>query len=67
MVGDITVADIKNLLNHWINKGYTYTTVKKNYGVLNEYFQYLHREELIPESDGKCGDDEEKQLFVCAG
>ena len=27
-VGDITAADIKNLLNYWMNKGYTYTTVK---------------------------------------
>lgn len=46
-VGDITAADIKNLLNYWMNKGYAYTTVKKAYVVLNEYFRYLYREELI--------------------
>lgn len=46
-VGDITAADIKSLLNHWMNKGYAYTTVKKAYVVLNEYFRYLYREELI--------------------
>lgn len=46
-VGDITAADIKNLLNYWMNKGYAYTTVKKVYVVLNEYFRYLYREELI--------------------
>lgn len=46
-VGDITAADIKNLLNHWMNKGYAYTTVKKAYVVLNEYFRYLYREQLI--------------------
>lgn len=46
-VGDITAADIKNLLNYWMNKGYAYTTVKKAYVVLNEYFRYLYREQLI--------------------
>jgi len=46
-VGDITSADIINLLNYWMNKGYAYTTVKKAYVVLNEYFRYLYREELI--------------------
>lgn len=34
-VGDITSADIKSLLNHWMNEGYAYTTVKKAYVVLN--------------------------------
>lgn len=46
-VGDITSADIKNMLNYWMNKGYAYTTVKKAYVVLNEYFRYLFKEELI--------------------
>ena len=49
-VGDITSADIKNLLNYWMNKGYAYTTGKKAYVVLNEYFRYLYREELIPKN-----------------
>ena len=49
-VGDITAADIKNLLNYWMNKGYAYTTVKKAYVVLNEYFRDLYREELIPKN-----------------
>ena len=49
-VGDITAADIKNVLNYWMNKGYAYTTVKKAYVVLNEYFRYLYREELIPKN-----------------
>lgn len=49
-VGDITSADIKNLLSYWMNKGYAYTTVKKAYVVLNEYFRYLYREELIPKN-----------------
>ncbi len=47
IVSDITSADIKNMLNYWMNKGYAYTTVKKAYVVLNEYFRYLFKEELI--------------------
>lgn len=46
-VGDITAADIKNLLNHCMSKCYAYTTVKKAYVVLNEYFRYLYTEGLI--------------------
>ena len=33
-----------------MNKGYAYTTVKKAYVVLNEYFRCLYREELIPKN-----------------
>ena len=29
VVGDITSADIKALLNHWMNESYAYTTVKE--------------------------------------
>lgn len=46
-VGDITAADIKYLINYWMNKGYAFTTVKKAYVLLNEYFRYLFKEELI--------------------
>jgi len=46
-VGDITAADIKNVLNYWMSKDYAYTTVKKAYVLLNEYFRYLYSEELI--------------------
>lgn len=46
-VGDVTAANIKNLLNHWMNLNYAYTTVKKAYVVLNEYFRYLYQEDLI--------------------
>ena len=49
-VGDITAADIKNLLNCLMNENYAYTTVKKAYVLLNEYFRYLYREELIPKN-----------------
>ena len=47
VVGDITAADLKVVLNHWINQGYAYTTVKKVYIVLNEYFRYLTQQEIL--------------------
>lgn len=40
-VGDITVADIKALLNHFMNEGQAYTTVNKIHNLLGEYFRYL--------------------------
>ena len=47
VVGDITSADIRDLLNQEMNDGYAYTTVKKVHVLLNEYFRYLTRQELI--------------------
>ena len=49
-VGDISAVDVKSLLNYWMGKSYAYTTVKKAYVVLNEYFRYLYQEELIPKN-----------------
>ena len=46
-VGDITAADIKSLLNHFMNEGYAYTTVKKIHNLLGEYFRYLTEQEHI--------------------
>ena len=48
IVGDVTPADIKMLLNHWMNEGYAYTTVKKVHNLLTDYFRYLAWQELIP-------------------
>ncbi len=50
IVGDITPADIKTVLNHWMNEGYAYTTVKKVYNILTDYFRYLTQQELIPKN-----------------
>ena len=47
IVGNITATDIKKVLNHWMNEGYAYTTVKKVHNILNEYFRYLTQQELI--------------------
>ena len=50
VIGDITSADIKALLNHWMNEGYAYTTVKKVYNILTDYFRYLTQQEYIPKN-----------------
>ena len=47
VVGDITAADVKSLLNHWMSEGYAYTTVKKVYHLLTDYFRHLVQQELI--------------------
>lgn len=47
IVGNITSADIKSLLNHWMNEGYAYNTVKRTYILLGVYFRYLTQEEYI--------------------
>ena len=47
VVGDITAADLKEVLNHWMGEGYAYTTVKKVHIVLHEYFRYLTQQEII--------------------
>ena len=47
VIGNITAADIKKVLNHWMTEGYAYTTVKKVHNILNEYFRYLTQQELI--------------------
>ncbi len=47
VVGDMVAADIKNLLNHLIYKGLSFSTVKKAYVLLNEYFRTMYLEALI--------------------
>ena len=47
VVGDISSADVKELMNYWMNEGYAYTTVKKVYVLLNEYFRYMYKEGLL--------------------
>ena len=39
--------DLKSVLNYWMEQGYAYTTVKKVYILLNEYFRYLTEEDFI--------------------
>ena len=46
-VSNITAADIKKLLNGIMMKGLSYSSCKKAYLLLNEYFRYLEREDHI--------------------
>ena len=47
IVGNITAADIKKVLNHWMTESYAYTTVKKIHIMLGDYFKYLTQQELV--------------------
>ena len=66
VVGNIKSADIKNLLNHWMNEGYAYTTVKKVYVILNEYFRYLTQQELIQKNPMQSAPMIKKANFMAA-
>ena len=43
----LPISDLKEVLNYWMGEGYAYTTVKKVYIVLNEYFRYLTQQEIL--------------------
>lgn len=47
VVSTIKSADIKQILNDRMQKGYAYTTVKKIHNLLNEYFRYIIQQEFI--------------------
>lgn len=47
VVGDITPADVKAMLNHWMYLGRSYSLVKKAYVLLNEYFRTMYLEAMI--------------------
>ena len=68
-VGDITAEDIRKILTYWMNKGYAYTTVKKIYMLLNEYYRYLYKEGKISRNpmENENIDIENKTLSVKRG
>ena len=41
IVSNITGADIKRLISTLTDKGYSFSTVKQTYNLLNEYFDYF--------------------------
>ena len=47
IVRDITGADIKKVLNTIVMSGKSYSTCKKAYLLLSEFYRYLEREDLI--------------------
>ncbi len=66
VVGDITAADLKEMLNHWMNQCYAYTTVKKVYIVLNEYFRYLTQQEILAKNPMNSVPMIKKSNFIAA-
>ena len=66
LVGDVTSADIQKLLNHWMNKGYAYITVKKVYNLLTDYFRYLTQQELIQKNPMTAAPMIKKAYFLAA-
>jgi len=65
-VGDITAADLKGVLNHWMNKGYAYTTVKKAHVLHNEFFRYLTQQEIIVKNPMQSVPMMKKAYFLAA-
>ena len=61
-----TSADIKAVLNHWMSEGYAYTTVKKVYNILTDYFRYLSQQELIPKNPMTAAPMIKKANFLAA-
>ena len=47
VIGNIAATDLKEVVKHWMGEGYAYTTVKKVYIVLNEYFRYLTQRKTL--------------------
>ena len=46
-----------------MNEGYAYTTVKKVYNILTDYFRYLTQQEYIPKNPMAAGShDQEVKL-----
>ena len=46
-VGDITSADIMKVLNEAMTKGMSYSSTKKIYNLLSQYFEYLEKGGMI--------------------
>ena len=42
IVSNITGSDIKRLISTLTGQGYSFSTVKQTYNLLNEYFDYLY-------------------------
>lgn len=66
VVGDITAADIKSMLNSLMNKGLAFSTVKKAYALLNEYFRIMHVEGMIRKNPMDSAEMIKKANFLSA-
>ena len=50
IISEITSADLNGILTQMMNEGYSHSTVKHVYSLLNEYFRYLCYEDYIPKN-----------------
>lgn len=66
VVSTIKSADIKQILNDRMQKGYAYTTVKKIHNILNEYFRYLIQQEFIQKNPMQSTPMIKKSNFMAA-
>ena len=46
-VGNVTAADVQQILNKKMNKGYAFTTVKKIHDIFNDYFRHITQQGVI--------------------
>lgn len=53
LIINITAEDTYGLIVEMMRKGYSHSTVKKTYSLMNQYFRYLYSEELIPKNPMK--------------
>lgn len=63
---NITATDLHEILVQMMQKGYSHTTVKKVYCLMNEYFRYLYSEDLIPKNPMKNVNMIKKDNFLAA-
>ena len=53
-IGKITIEDIQNTLNDVMVSGLSYSTARKTYLLLAEYFRYLEQNEIIEFNPVNC-------------
>ncbi|MBQ3329751.1 MAG: hypothetical protein IJG87_01075 [Ruminococcus sp.] len=63
-ISSIKGADIKELLNECMRKGYSYSTTKKAYQLLNMFFHYLELEDMIDKNPMRNVDLTKKAIFL---
>ena len=66
VVSTIKAVDIKKLINDKMNDGYAYTTVKKIYGIIAEYFKFLIEQEYVDKNPMKSVPMIKRQNFLTA-
>lgn len=66
VISAIKSADIKQLLNDRMSKGYAYTTVKKIHDILGEYFRYLTEQEIVQRNPMQSAPMIKKANFMAA-